>query len=63
MIKNDFFGRNIVFANIEISKIENIEKSRFRFFDPIPTSEAHISVRLLATSDSFCQNGSHMSYI
>ena len=28
--------------NLEISKIENIEKSRFPFFDPIQTSEAHI---------------------
>ena len=46
--------------NLEISKIENIEKSRFPFFDPIPTSEAHISVRLSATSDSLCQNGSHI---
>ena len=47
--------------NLEISKIENIEKSRFPFFDPIPTSEAHISVRLSATSDSLCQNGSHLT--
>ena len=30
--------------NLEISKIENIKKSYLRFLDPIPTSEAHISV-------------------
>ena len=42
------------------SQQENNEKSRFPFFDPIPTSEAHISVRLSATSDSLCQNGSQI---
>ena len=48
--------------NLEISKIENIKKSHFIFVYPIPTSQAHISVRLSATSDSFCQNESHIVY-
>ena len=55
------WGLKFLEINLEISKIENIEKSRFPFFDPIPTSEAHISVRLSATSDSLCQNGSHIT--
>ena len=49
-------------ATLKYQRLRILKKSNFRFLDAITTSEAFISVRLSASSDSFGQNWSHIDY-